>query len=171
MRRMRQIRRSALVAASPQRMFELINDVERYPRVRARLRGGRSAGAQRRTALRARLTVGSGPLRTSFVTRNRLLAPHSIDMELDEGPLRSLTGKWRLTPVTAGKRGPAVSVDLDLAFEVQGGLAGLALGRSSSAWPDRWWMPSSRASAGERLARAAAGRRRLPGLGAASPSK
>jgi len=123
---MRQIRRSALVAVSPQRMFELINDVERYPEF---VPGCSAASVLERSedCLRARLTVGSGPLRTSFVTRNRLQAPHSIDMELDEGPLRSLSGKWRLVPVGAGDMA-GCRVELDLSFEVQRGLAGLALG-------------------------------------------
>lgn len=122
---MRQIRRSALVAASPQRMFELINDVERYPEF---VPGCAAAEVLERGAdtLRARLTVGKGPMRTSFVTRNRLRAPHAIDMELDEGPLRSLSGSWRLTPVEAGNVS-GCRVDLDLTFEVQGGLSGLAL--------------------------------------------
>lgn len=123
---MRHVRRSVLVAASPQRMFELINDVERYPEF---VPGCSAAQVLERTAdsLLARLTVGSGPLRTSFVTRNRLEAPSAIDMELDEGPLRSLSGKWRLTPVVAGDV-EGCRVDLDLSFEVQGGLKGLALG-------------------------------------------
>lgn len=123
---MRQIRRSALVAASPQRMFELINDVERYPEF---VPGCAAAEVLERNAdsVRARLTVGSGPLRTSFVTRNRLQAPHAIDMDLDEGPLRSLHGQWRLTPVKAGTV-DGCRVNLDLVFEVQGGLRGLALG-------------------------------------------
>jgi ribosome-associated toxin RatA of RatAB toxin-antitoxin module len=123
---MRQIHRSALVAVSPQRMFELINDVERYPEF---VPGCAAAAVLERGVdfLRARLTVGSGPLRTSFVTRNQLQAPHVIDMELDEGPLRSLSGKWRLTPVEAGNVA-GCRVDLDLTFEVKSGLAGLALG-------------------------------------------
>ena len=123
---MRHIRRSALVAASPERMFELINDVERYPEF---VPGCAAAQVLERDAdsLRARLSVGSGPLRTSFVTRNSLQPPHAIDMDLDEGPLRSLHGEWRLTPVKAGDVA-GCRVELDLTFEVQGGLAGLALG-------------------------------------------
>ncbi len=107
-------------------MFDLINDVERYPEF---VPGCSAAQVLERGAdtLRARLTVGSGPLRTSFVTRNRLQVPHAIDMELDEGPLRSLTGRWRLTPVAAGDV-TGCRVDLDLTFEVERGLAGLALG-------------------------------------------
>jgi ribosome-associated toxin RatA of RatAB toxin-antitoxin module len=123
---MRQIRRSALVATSPERMFELINDVARYPDF---VPGCAAAEVLERGAdsLLARLTVGNGALRTTFVTRNRLLAPHAIDMELEEGPLRSLSGKWRLTPVAAGDV-VGCRVDLDLTFEVQGGLLGMAMG-------------------------------------------
>ncbi|HTQ36684.1 MAG TPA: type II toxin-antitoxin system RatA family toxin [Steroidobacteraceae bacterium] len=123
---MRHIRRSALVAVSPQRMFELINDVESYPQF---VPGCSGASVLERDgdSLRARLTVGSGLLRTSFVTRNHLRPPHAIDMELDEGPLRSLTGKWRLVPVAAGSVA-GCRVELDLDFEVERGLAGLALG-------------------------------------------
>jgi len=123
---MRQIRRSVLVAASPERMFELINDVQRYPEF---VPGCTAAEVLERSedSLRARLTVGSGALRTTFVTRNRLQAPHAIDMELDEGPLRSLSGKWRLTPVVAGDV-TGCRVDLDLSFEVKAGLLGMAMG-------------------------------------------
>jgi ribosome-associated toxin RatA of RatAB toxin-antitoxin module len=123
---MRQIRRSVLVAASPERMFELINDVQRYPEF---VPGCTAAEVLERgeDSLRARLTVGSGALHTTFVTRNRLQAPHAIDMELDEGPLRSLSGKWRLTPVVSGDV-TGCRVDLDLSFEVKAGLLGLAMG-------------------------------------------
>jgi ribosome-associated toxin RatA of RatAB toxin-antitoxin module len=123
---MRQIRRSALVPVPRERMFELINDVERYPEF---VPGCSAAEVLERGAdsLRARLTVGSGLLRTAFVTRNRLQAPHAIEMELDEGPLRSLHGTWTLTPVASGDL-TGCRVELDLSFEVQGGLAGMALG-------------------------------------------
>lgn len=123
---MRQIRRSALVAVPPERMFELIDDVERYPEF---VPGCAAAEVLERApdSLRARLTVGSGPLAASFVTRNRLVRPSTIEMELVEGPLRSLHGLWRLTPVAAGNTS-GCRVELDLTFEVQGGLAGLALG-------------------------------------------
>ncbi|MET0280739.1 MAG: type II toxin-antitoxin system RatA family toxin [Steroidobacteraceae bacterium] len=123
---MRQIRRSALVAVTPERMFELINDVERYPEF---VPGCAAASVLQRgeDQLRARLTVGSGMLSTSFVTRNRLLRPYSIQMDLDEGPLKSLHGRWTLTPVV-GNGISGCRVEFDLSFEVQGGLTGLALG-------------------------------------------
>jgi ribosome-associated toxin RatA of RatAB toxin-antitoxin module len=123
---MREIRRSALVPVSPQRMFELINDVERYPQF---VPGCHAAEVLERqeNLLRARLTVGSGALHTSFVTRNRLEPHRTIQMDLEEGPFRSLTGRWTLTPLGAGEL-TGCNVELVLRFEMKGGLTGLALG-------------------------------------------
>jgi len=124
---MREIRRSALVPVPAQRMYALINDVERYPEF---VPGCQAASVLERGAgmQRAKLTVGSGALRTSFVTRNQLVADRSVRMDLEEGPFRSLTGEWTLEPLagTAGEQG--CSVQLVLRFELQRGLAGLAMG-------------------------------------------
>jgi ribosome-associated toxin RatA of RatAB toxin-antitoxin module len=131
---MREIRRSALVAATPRRMFELINDIERYPEFVPGCAAAevleRSAADQQPAELRARLTVGSGALRTSFVTRNRLTPDTHIHMQLDEGPFRSLAGVWTLTPVTEPSSNAPLGcrVELELRFELKPGLAALALG-------------------------------------------
>jgi ribosome-associated toxin RatA of RatAB toxin-antitoxin module len=125
---MREIRRSALVPVPPQRMFELINDIEHYPRF---VPGCHAAEVlERRSDLvRARLTVGAGALRTSFTTRNHLEPNRHIQMDLEEGPFRSLTGRWTLEPLqTADGEVSGCSVELVLRFEVKGGLTGLALG-------------------------------------------
>jgi ribosome-associated toxin RatA of RatAB toxin-antitoxin module len=124
---MREIRRSALVPVPAQRMFALINDIDSYPQF---VPGCQAASVLERTRdmLRARLTVGSGALRTSFVTRNQLVADRSIRMDLEEGPFRSLTGEWTLEPLPAAPGESGCSVQLVLRFELQRGLAGLAMG-------------------------------------------
>lgn len=123
---MRHIRRSALVGVSPQRMFDLINDVERYPDF---VPGCSSARVleHRPDRLRAELTVGSGMMKTTFATSNRLLPPERIDMQLEAGPLKSLNGSWKLAPLEAGNL-HGCRVELDLAFEPHGSLAAMALG-------------------------------------------
>lgn len=123
---MRHIRRSALVGVSPQRMFDLINDVERYPDF---VPGCSSARVLEHTAdrLRAELTVGSGLMKTTFSTRNSLHPPDRIDMQLEAGPLKSLNGSWTLAPLNAGAL-HGCRVELDLAFEPHGSLAAMALG-------------------------------------------
>ncbi len=126
---MRQVRRSALVAVTPERMFELINEVERYPELVA---GCEAAEVLSRTPaeIRARLTISRGPLRTAFTTRNSLTPNRQVRMELIEGPFRSLLGLWTLTPVTEPGTDLVVGcrVSLGLDFETKGGLAGFALG-------------------------------------------
>ena len=125
---MRQVRRSALVAATPQRMFELINEVERYPEF---VPGCAAAQVLSRTEseIQARLTVGRGPLRTAFTTRNYLTPDREVRMELVEGPFRSLQGLWTLLPVTQPGSDTIVGcrVSLALDFEPKSGLAGMAL--------------------------------------------
>jgi ribosome-associated toxin RatA of RatAB toxin-antitoxin module len=126
---MRQVRRSALVAATPERMFELINEVERYPEF---VPGCMAADVLSRTPteIHARLTVGRGLVHTAFTTRNHLTPGREVRMELVEGPFRSLHGLWTLTPVTQPGSDKVVGcrVSLDLRFEPKSGLAGLALG-------------------------------------------
>jgi ribosome-associated toxin RatA of RatAB toxin-antitoxin module len=126
---MREIRRSALVSATTRQMFELINDVGNYPGF---VPGCSAAAVLERSPemLRARLTVGSGMLKTSFVTRNRLTPDSCIHMTLEEGPFRSLDGVWTLTPVTLPGSDTEMGcrVELQLRFELQGGLAGMAMG-------------------------------------------
>lgn len=106
-------------------MFDLINDVERYPDF---VPGCTRAVVLERSAeqLRAELTVGSGLLKATFSTRNVLHRPGLIEMHLDKGPLKSLHGRWTLTPVTAGQV-TGCRVELDLTFEPHGAMA-MALG-------------------------------------------
>lgn len=107
-------------------MFDLINDVEKYPQF---VPGCSAARVLERTPeqLRAELTVGSGLMKTTFSTVNRLQPPGMIEMQLASGPLKSLHGRWILTPVAAGNVS-GCRVELDLSFEPHGGLAALALG-------------------------------------------
>lgn len=124
---MRNVKRSALVAAPPRRVFELINDVARYPEF---VPGCTAAEVLSRTPdeIVARLSVGRGPVSTSFTTRNRLEPDHRVTMQLVDGPFRSLDGVWTLTPVGSPEAGMMGSrVELDLSFQLAGGLASLAL--------------------------------------------
>jgi ribosome-associated toxin RatA of RatAB toxin-antitoxin module len=126
---MRQIKRSALVPVSPRQMFQLINDIESYPQF---VPGCAKAQVLERGSdvLCARLTVGTGMLTTSFVTRNRLQPDQKIHMALVEGPLESLDGVWTLTPVykPGTEEVLGCKVELELQFEVAAGLKGLAIG-------------------------------------------
>ena len=117
-----EIRRSALVKYSPAQMFDLVNDVEAYPK-----RFAWCAGAQvierEDEVLVARLDLKFAGLRQSFTTRNTTERPHRLHMSLVEGPFRSLDGVWDF--LALGDAGCKINFALD--FDYAGGLAGAAL--------------------------------------------
>jgi ribosome-associated toxin RatA of RatAB toxin-antitoxin module len=111
---MREVRRSALIAQPPQRMFALINDIESYPLF---LPWCTSAHVQSRTDREIIATVGvrRGVLNSKFTTRNELSADRRICMRLVSGPFKTLDGEWTLTPVDLPEQ-PGCRVDLLLRF-------------------------------------------------------
>lgn len=108
------IERSALVAFSCNQMFDLINDVARYPEFMA---GCTHAEVLEQNAdmLKARLTLAKAGVNQSFVTKNQLKAPHEMRMQLVEGPFRHLEGYWRFKAL--GDVGCKVSFELTFEFE------------------------------------------------------
>lgn len=117
-----EIKRSALVRYSPEQMFELVNDVEAYPK-RFTWCTGANVQSHDEHNLTARLDLSFAGLRHSFSTRNTLHRPDRIEMHLVGGPLRSLDGTWTFDPL--GEKGCKVS--LDLRFDFRQRLLGPAL--------------------------------------------
>src|SRR6187399_1885071 len=116
---MREVKRTALIAESPARMYELINDIERYPEfvpwcTAARIES-RKAGE-----VVASLTIKRGPLRAEFATRNLLEPDTRILMQFVSGPFRVLEGLWTLTPL--GDLG--CRVEFEMRFEFANRVAG-----------------------------------------------
>jgi ribosome-associated toxin RatA of RatAB toxin-antitoxin module len=111
-----EIRRSAIVRYSQVQMFDLVNDVEAYPR-----RFGWCAGAEiierGPSALTARLHLSIAGMSTQFTTRNTLDPPQRISLQLVEGPFRQLSGKWEFSALGEGSK-----VALELNFDYAGGL-------------------------------------------------
>jgi ribosome-associated toxin RatA of RatAB toxin-antitoxin module len=108
---MRQVKRSALVAQPPSRMFALINDIESYP---AFVPGCTHARVESRTPTEIVATLGvkKGPMQTEVTTRNTLEQDRRVTMSLVQGPFKELEGVWTLTPVGDG----GCRVDLDMRF-------------------------------------------------------
>jgi ribosome-associated toxin RatA of RatAB toxin-antitoxin module len=109
---MREMTRSALVARSPELVYQLVEDVERYPEF---VPGCTEAKVLERSAseMVARLAVRRGPLRTEFTTRNRLDPARSMRMDLVEGPFSLLEGNWTFTPVASN----GCRIELALRFQ------------------------------------------------------
>jgi ribosome-associated toxin RatA of RatAB toxin-antitoxin module len=108
-----EIRRSALVGYTPAQMFDLVNDVEAYPK-----RFSWCVGAQvlerDGDVLVARLELKFAGLRQSFTTRNSTERPRLLHMQLVEGPFRSLDGRWEFGAL--GEHGCKVAFALDFDY-------------------------------------------------------
>jgi len=115
-----QIRRSAIVRHTPAQMFDLVNDVDAYPRRFTWCAGARVLEREG-DALTARLELRIGGLTQAFTTRNTLLPPQRIAIELVEGPFRHLSGVWEFAAL--GADGCKVTLALD--FEYSGVMAPL----------------------------------------------
>ena len=111
---MREIKRSALVAQPPSRLFALINDIESYPRY---LPWCTHAHVLSRTEREIVATIGvkKGPLHGEFTTRNELEPDRQILMHLVSGPFKTLEGQWLLTPI--GLDGCRVELSMRFAFK------------------------------------------------------
>ena len=115
-----EIRRSALVKYSPAQMFELVNEVEAYPK-----RFAWCAGAEvleRYGDVRvARLDLKFAGFRQSFTTRNTTEPPHRLQMSLVNGPFRSLEGVWSFSALGDAGCKIAFALDFDYAGRFGGG--------------------------------------------------
>jgi ribosome-associated toxin RatA of RatAB toxin-antitoxin module len=117
------IQRSAHVPYSAELMFNLVNDVDRYPEFLPHCRSARvveQAGGK----VKATVELAKGALHKSFTTENRLLPPHRIEMRLVDGPFRRLHGAWTFI----AQEGGDTRVALDLEFEFSNRLMALAVG-------------------------------------------
>jgi ribosome-associated toxin RatA of RatAB toxin-antitoxin module len=113
-----EIRRSALVKYSPAQMFDLVNEVEAYPK-RFHWCADAQVLERQHDVLVARLDLKFAGLRQSFTTRNTASRPDRIHMSLVDGPFRSLDGVWSFLPL--GDDGCKISFALDFEYAGFGG--------------------------------------------------
>ncbi|MEX2489573.1 MAG: type II toxin-antitoxin system RatA family toxin [Pseudomonadales bacterium] len=129
---MTRIERTALVPWSPVQMFDVVDDVESYPEF---LPWCASAELLSRTETEiiGRLKVSKGQISQSLTTRNRLDRPHSMTIDLVDGPFKSLSGQW--TFVALGDEGCKVQLDMD--FEFDNRLVSFTFGKLFGSAADR----------------------------------
>jgi len=103
---------SRVVAWRPEQMWDLVADVDKYPKflpwcVAARVR------ERTDTVQVADMTIGFGPFRESFTSRNALLRPQYIKVRYERGPFRYLNNDWTFA---ADPRGCKVDFWVDFEF-------------------------------------------------------
>jgi ribosome-associated toxin RatA of RatAB toxin-antitoxin module len=117
---MREVKRSALVAQPPSRLFALINDIESYPRFLPWCTRARVESRSEREIV-ATIGVKRGPFNGEFTTRNELEPDRRILMHLVSGPFSTLEGQWLLTPIGAD----GCRVELTMRFAFKSALSGM----------------------------------------------
>lgn len=117
------VSKSALVAHSTAKMFDLVNDVESYPQF---LPWCSATKLLSRTdeLLCGELEVSRAGIRQRFSTCNLLYPTERIEIRLKEGPFKQLEGAWQFTEL----REDACKVELQLHFEFSGMLINKAFG-------------------------------------------
>jgi ribosome-associated toxin RatA of RatAB toxin-antitoxin module len=109
---MREVKRSALIAETPARMYALVNDIERYPEFVPWCTAAR-VDARKEGEIVATLTIKRGPVKSEFTTRNLLETDRRVLMQFVSGPFRVLEGLWTFTAL--GDLG--CRVELEMRFE------------------------------------------------------
>ena len=120
---MQRVRKSVLVPYRAARMFDLVDQVERYPeflpwcagtQVLAHLPEGKTA----------RVDIDYHGVRAHFTTNNVNRVPESIMITLHDGPFRHLQGEWRFHALAEA----ACKVEFELAYEFATPLLGTVFG-------------------------------------------
>ena len=121
----REIKRTALVTFTPEQMFDLVVDVERYREFLPWVAGAEVHEKNERD-LQASLVMERAGIRQSFTTRNVMQRPDWMSLELVNGPFKQLHGLWTFTAIgTSGTR-----IVLDMKFEFANPVASMLFGRA-----------------------------------------
>lgn len=108
------IKRYSLLPYSPRQMYELVNNIEDYPRFLPWCRAAKILSKNEKEIVASLELVWSG-IHKSFTTRNILTTNERIDIKLVQGPFRHLEGIWNFIPMADGCK-----VELELEFELTG---------------------------------------------------
>ncbi len=125
---MHRISKSAIVPYSSAQMYQLVNQVNRYPEFLNWCSGG-SILKQTEAQIIASVQINKGALNQSFTTINTLTPNAKIHMQLEDGPFSHLQGDWIFTEL----RADACKVELNLEFGFSSKLLDLSLSPIFSA--------------------------------------
>ena len=116
--------RSALLPYPAETLFDIVNDIERYPEFLPWC-GAAEIVERAPGQLVARLAVSAKGVSERFTTRNTMVHPTRVDLQLIDGPFERFEGCWHFTPLLTEMSGDAaepaqqgckVELRLDFAF-------------------------------------------------------
>jgi ribosome-associated toxin RatA of RatAB toxin-antitoxin module len=95
---MREVRRTAIVPHTPAQMYEIVNDVRRYPEFVPWCPATR-VFEETDTSIHAAVEIARSGVKLSVATRNTMVPGERIDLKLADGPLQTLEGSWQFVPI------------------------------------------------------------------------
>ena len=97
---MNRVEKTVLVMHSAAQMFALVDAVEDYPRFLPWC-GGVDLHERSEASTSATLHINYHGLKQNFSTQNNKVFPHSMDIELKDGPFKHLDGDWQFVELRA----------------------------------------------------------------------
>lgn len=110
------IKKMATVPYTAEQMYNLVDDVERYPEFVPWCKEGR-VFKRTEDEVRASLTFAKGAVQKSFTTKNQMQAHKMIEIRLLNGPFKQLEGFWQFETLADGQS----KISLHLEFEFSSG--------------------------------------------------
>jgi len=120
---MQLVKKTVLVPYASIEMFELVDEVEAYPKFLPWC-GGAQVFDVTAAGKVARIDIDYHGVRAHFTTDNVNKPPESIVITLKDGPFRHLRGVWQFRTL----RADACKVEFELAYEFATGLLDRAIG-------------------------------------------
>jgi ribosome-associated toxin RatA of RatAB toxin-antitoxin module len=120
---MKKISRTALLPYSAKQMYDIVNDVADYPNFLPWC-GDSEIVSVTDLEMVASVTIAKAGIRQTFKTRNHLVPNERIEMQLLEGPFKSLKGEWSFKVLDE----QACKIMFEVEFEVSNGLFNAAIG-------------------------------------------
>jgi len=108
---------------TPEQLFDLVADVERYNEFLPWVVAVRIRSASEKEIV-ADLVVGFSAFKERFTSRVSLDKPHRIHVDYIEGPLKYLRNEWRFDPAPDGGTNLYFSVDFAFRSRIFQALAG-----------------------------------------------
>ncbi|WP_137718609.1 type II toxin-antitoxin system RatA family toxin [Methylobacillus flagellatus] len=113
---MAQVEKSVLVGHSAERMYTLVDDVQRYPEFLPWC-GGVDLLERSEQTTTATLHIAYHGIKQHFTTQNAKTFPSRMDIKLKDGPFRHLEGVWHFIPLNE----EACKIEFRLNYEFSNG--------------------------------------------------
>ena len=120
---MTKIERSAIVPFSAEKMFKLVDDIPAYPDFLPWCKST-TVYSRNEGEVKASIEISKAGINKSFTTCNINRNYSIIELNLVEGPFKSLKGQWRFEALQAN----ASKVSLEIEFEFSNKLLSMTVG-------------------------------------------